>query len=288
MSFHLYRKVTMQTRSKWRRLPEIFYTEASQPDFQVAYGTKPMHVIKVRIPKETGPYPTLLVIHGGAWKAAYNFKQMEHICAEFSKFGIATCNIEFSRVGHANGGWPGTFIDLVHAVNKIDELATSWNLDTNNVVLLGHSSGGHLAFWLAALNKQLSNPELSNLKLSMKFSAVVSLAGILDLKEAWEKNISRNDITKLLKGALNELPEVYETTSPSALLPLAVKQVLIHGTRDKLIPYYLSESYYAKAVAMSENVSLLPIFGCGHFRLIDPTSKYWPTVRNAVLELFDR
>jgi acetyl esterase/lipase len=267
-------------------MPEVFYTPLPEADFQVKYGPKPMHAINIRIPEGKGPHPTLLVIHGGSWKSAYYFKQTEYICEDFTKIGIATCNIEYSRVGHVNGGWPGTFKDLVCAVNTINELANEWNLDTENIVLLGHSSGAHLAFWLAAVNK-LSSPELKDTKISMKFSAVVSLTGVLDLEDAWNNNILRKEIANLLNGTSNELPELYKVTSPAELFPLDCKQVLMHGTRDRLLPYYLSENYYNKAKSFSEDVSLFPIVGCAHFKMIDPTSKYWPEIRNIVSNLFN-
>jgi acetyl esterase/lipase len=273
-------------KSKWRRLPEIFYTPPPEADFQVNYGEKPMQTIYVRIPASSGPHPSLLVLHGGSWKSGYNYKQMEYVSESLRNLGFATFNIEYSRVGHAKGGWPYTFIDLINATNTIAGLASSLNLDTKKVGLLGHSSGGHLAFWLSAFNRQKIQ-EFKDYDLSLEFAAVISLAGILDLADAWKNNILRKEIGNLLDGIPDELSGLYKITSPAELLPIPTKQVLIYGSKDRLIPPFLSENYYKKVIDHGGNVTLVPINGCAHFRLIDPTSKYWSEISNTICNSFE-
>ena len=65
-------------------------------------------------------------------------------------YGIASWNVEYRRVGHAGGGWPGTFRDVSDATDFVLDLAATHPLDVfKRVVVIGHSSGGYFAAWLA-------------------------------------------------------------------------------------------------------------------------------------------
>ena len=63
-----------------------------------------------------------VVVHGGAWKAAYDLVHVEHLCVAFRDAGIATFNVEYRRVGDAGGGWPGSLEDVLRAVEYADGL----------------------------------------------------------------------------------------------------------------------------------------------------------------------
>jgi pimeloyl-ACP methyl ester carboxylesterase len=58
------------------------------------------------------------------------------------------------------------------------------------------------------------------------------------------------------------------------LLPISVPQTLLHGTADDIVPFELSQRF----VRASQNSQLVSLPGAGHFELIDPRSKEWPTV----------
>ena len=60
--------------------------------------------------------------------------------------------------------------------------------------------------------------------------------------------------------------------SPLAQLPLGVPQVLVHGTRDDVVPFEQSARY---AEASGGEAELIPLEGAGHFEPIDPQSPEW-------------
>ena len=274
---------TKKVVSKWRHLPNIFSIPVPKADYRVRYGPNVLNFMDIRIPKKPGPHPVLFVLHGGFWKAEYNLDHIGHLCSAFTKLGVATCNVEYRRVGHVGGGWPGTFQDLALALDKLGELGREHNFDPDRIVVLGHSSGGHLAFWLAGLHK-LESSELCRYNPSMRFSAAVSLAGILDLRDAWRLGVGTKVLGKLLGGTPEKFPGRYNMTSPAALLPLGIRQLLIHGKRDRVVPYTMSEHYYKLASSLGDDVTLLPL-PTGHFGLIDPYSKVWSSVVAWILPL---
>jgi pimeloyl-ACP methyl ester carboxylesterase len=62
-------------------------------------------------------------------------------------------------------------------------------------------------------------------------------------------------------------PEHFAGGSPLEVLPLGVRQILIHGTDDNSVPYAMSERYVEAAGGEAELVTLTR---AGHFELIDP------------------
>jgi hypothetical protein len=76
-------------------------------DRRITYGPRPQHFAELRFPRGHGPFPLLLMIHGGFWQSAYDLKHTGLLCADLTGRGIVTCNLEYRRIGDQGGGWPG-------------------------------------------------------------------------------------------------------------------------------------------------------------------------------------
>ncbi len=178
-------------------------------------------------------------------------------------------------MGDAGGGWPGTLQDVARAADYLAALATTCALDLTRVVAVGHSAGGQLALWLAARSRLPKNSKLTVSATPLPLAGVVSLAGASDLKHVWQLNLRQGAATEFLGGSPGKVPERYSTASPAALLPLGIPQVLIHGKRDDLVPFTISQEYAQKAALAGDRVRLIKLPGADHFVLIDPTSAAW-------------
>jgi acetyl esterase/lipase len=257
---------------------------APPADYRLAYGPGALHFGDLRLPAGTGPHPVLIAIHGGFWRNSYSMEYMGHLCAALADRGAATWNVEYRRVGDEGGAWPGTLLDVAQAADHLQQLAPSYNLDLRRVVALGHSAGGHLALWLAARPRiALSSPLYSPAPLPL--NAAVSLAGVIDLSRAWELNLSDGAVLELLGSTPTEQPERYAAAAPQALLPLGARQLIVHGSDDESVPLALSQSYYEAAHAAGDDARMLILPGAGHFEPVDPRSREWPLVAEAVIEL---
>ncbi len=95
--------------------------------------------------------------------------------------------------------------DVERGTEYLDELAKKYPLDLTRVVVIGHSAGGQLALWLAAQHK-------------MALRGAVSLAGVLDLRRAWELHLSNNVVEELLGGSPGQQAERYRQASPIELI----------------------------------------------------------------------
>ncbi len=265
----------------------ILTAPAPAADARLNYGPDLLHYGDLRLPAGPGPHPVVISLHGGFWRATYGLTYMGHLCAALTTAGVATWNVEYRRVGDPGGGWPGTFHDVARAADSLRELAPRYPLDLARVVTLGHSAGGHLALWLAGRRRIPSGDALYNPR-PLALCAAVALSGVADLREAWERHLSNGAARDLMGGSPLEAPQRYATASPAALLPLGVRQVLVHGTDDETVPYAIAEGYTAAARRRGDDATLLTLRGAGHFEPVDPRSQEWPSVLATVLTLLAR
>jgi acetyl esterase/lipase len=266
---------------------EILARPAPDDARRLAYGEDANQFGELRLPVGEGLWPLAICIHGGFWRARYDLAHLGHLCAALTAAGIATWSVEYRRVGHEGGGWPGTFLDVARAADFARDLARDYPLDLERVITLGHSAGGHLALWLAGRQRIIADSPIFRAE-PLSLRGAVALAGVVDLARAYELGLSTNATGALLGGAPDEVPERYAAASPFALLPLSVAQLLIHGTDDDSVPFELSERYVTTARTAGDPATLLPLPGAGHFELIDPLAAEWPVILSAVTALLER
>lgn len=263
---------------------EILALPPPSADARLRHGPDPSHVGDLRLPPGAGLHAVALVIHGGYWRAAYDLAYMGHACAALTAAGLATWNVEYRRIGQAGSGCPGTFRDVARAADYLRDLAPRHNLDLARVVAVGHSAGGHLALWLAGRARIPADDPLYDPS-PLPLHGVVALAGVADLRRAWELRLSDNIVETFLGGTPDTVAERYAVASPAALLPLGVPQILVHGTADESVPYAISRDYHAVALAGGDAATLVTLPSAGHFELVDPRMPEWVLVRQAVLSL---
>lgn len=240
------------------------------------------------LPMGPGPHPVVVLIHGGCWLAQLpGLELMDHLAGDLRARGFAVWNLEYRRLGDAGGGYPGTFLDTAAGIGHLRTFAAQYRLDLSRTVVVGHSAGGHLALWFAASRRL---PRASALSHSAPFPlrAVVTLAGINDLaafRDAGPGICGEPETVDRLIGT-RARHNAYADTSPTALLPLGIRQIVVAGTDDDIVPARFGRDYAARAKTLGDDVRFVPIAGAGHFDLIDPTSAAWsqvaPLIRSAV------
>jgi acetyl esterase/lipase len=240
----------------------------------------------LRIPPGVPRPPLVIVIHGGCWRAENDLRHASHLSAALRDVGIATWTIEYRRVGNPGGGWPGTFEDIVAAVNHVQTLAPNYGLAVDRVTVLGHSAGAQLALWLAAYAGS-SEEKFGIPTINMTIASVVALAPITDLR-AFSEGVEycNRAVVPYLGGTPEVVPERFAFASPLESPIASVPIYLVHGERDPHVPPSQSSTYRNAAAASGRPVTLEMIANAGHFDLVAPSSLAWPqvlgTIRSAV------
>jgi acetyl esterase/lipase len=260
---------------------DILATPHAAPGERIAYGADPLQFGELWLPKGRGPHPLIVMIHGGCWRADLPGLELQYPLTEgLVAHGWAVWNIEYRRIGHPGGTYPGTFQDVAQAVDAVRGFAKARNLDLGHLVFMGHSAGGHLAAWAAARGRLPAASVLWS-KAPLLPNTVVTLAGINDLEAYHDKGPDacggpitvENLVDVKARGA-----EAYADTSPVKLLPTERGQMVISGELDPIVPPKFGEAYGSAAIKSGDPVQVMTIPGAGHFELIDPRSEAWTTL----------
>ena len=204
-----------------------------------------------------------VMIHGGFWRAKYDLSHASHLCAALAKEGLNVANVEYRRVGNG-GGWAMSFDDVRAAI-----AAAAEPLGFEPVVI-GHSAGGHLALRFA--------------ENAAGIKGVVALAPVADLCLAYDLHLSNDAVVEFIGATPQEKPHAYAAADP-AHHPSRLPRILIHGVGDDVVPISLSKAFLMARGGDSGKVELVALDGASHMDVIDPTSRAWPAVRDAVLRL---
>ena len=238
---------------------------------RIPYGGGPNQFGELRVPSSPGPFPVVMHIHGDFWRGEYDFTLGNPVCEEIVSRGVATWNLEYRRIGNPGGGWPGTFQDIRNGYRFISQIASKYNLDPNRLLVMGHSAGAQLALCLAAHETSLKR--------------VISLAGVVDMQQAWDMDLGNNAVGEFLGGTPKEVSEHYREADPMQL-SIKATQWLIHGASDDVVPSSLSRNYAEQKRSRGEDAHYLEIASAGHLDLIDPHSAAWPKIESTVMHLF--
>jgi acetyl esterase/lipase len=214
--------------------------------------------------------PVLCLLHGGFWRIPYGREQMTPIANDLAYRGFAVWNMEYRRLGTPANIWPGIVSDVTMGIEYLSSfIMNGIDINPKNVTVIGHSAGGHLAL-LSAASIRKNNRIESN---QIQIKSVVGQAPLVDLIRAFDLGVGGNSIAELLGGIPMDYPERYQESSPMALLPLGVPQLLLHGTADNEVPIEMTRAY-AKAAGLSGDlVEFVELAGIGHMEYLDPQSK---------------
>ena len=262
--------------------PDLTDRQHPKPDATISYGSDDLQVGDLWLPADARHAPVVLMIHGGCWTTSIADRRlMDWVADDLRQHGIAVWNIDYRGVDRAGGGYPGTFADVAKAADALPAIALKYGLDARRMVAVGHSAGGHLALWLAG---RRALPAASPLRTAdpLRLDSVISLGGLPDLEAtaASPDNGCGTQVVGQLVGT--DRADPYADTSVPRLFPLRVRQYLVNGREDHIIPYRLATDYVAKARKAGDPVELHTIANTGHVELITPETPAWAETKRLI------
>ncbi|MFU1982856.1 alpha/beta hydrolase family protein [Bordetella hinzii] len=252
-------------------------TASMQGAKRIYYGKGLDHYGDLRLPAGKGPFPLAIVVHGGSWSAVVNSDYTAPIAQMLAAAGIASWNVEYSRLG-SGGEWPESFRSVAAAADFVNVLAKTYPIDPGRVISIGHSSGGHYALWLAGRGNL---PPASPLRTAspLKLKGVISLDGTPDLRAFAALPRGRSVIPQLL-GADKEAQweQRYAEASPVELLPLNTPQYFLTQESDRLASLL---GYIDQARKAGDDVAFDIACPPSHFMSADTRE---PVIADAILK----
>lgn len=230
--------------------------------FTIRYGASDQQYVDclpARGRPGVAPHGTVLLVHGGYWRAQFDAGLMEPLAVEFQRRGWQVGNVEYRRHGNG-GGWPVTIEDIRSAIHAVTE--SPWcTAVPGPVVGVGHSVGGQLAL-LAAQG----------------LDAVVALAPVTDTARTFHERLGEDAAAQFFGAGPEELPEQYADSSPISRPPLGVPALVVHGTNDARVPISHSHDFVRAARTEGGCVSLLEPADLDHLAAISPAAGHWDAV----------
>lgn len=254
-----------------RRLPK--------PTIGTEFGIGETDLMDLWIPDGEGPFPVVLMIHGGCWQKSIADRSLMNYAAEsLRRDGMAVVNIEYRGVDEAGGGYPGTFTDVARAAAFMPRFADEMDLDMTRVAGFGHSAGGHLVTWLAGIHNLPEDSEIARALADiepLKMVGVINSGGLADLDMSEPVTLSSclSDIKDKLTGPVTAArPDPLADTSSDRLLPSGTTIYSVNGARDRIAPASLGEAFTQKAKSAGDSAQSFTIADEGHVELIAPGS----------------
>jgi len=273
---------------------ELLHQPTAPASDRITYGDKELQFVEVRLPKQpSASIPVVVLVHGGCWsqkleglpEPVVSYELLRPMAQALADAGIATWSIEYRRLGSpGGGGWPETYVDLGKAADKLREAAPKYHFDLNRAIVMGHSSGGQLALWLAARPKLPAKRMLYTAN-PLKFHGVLVIDGPADLEsvQPMERQMCGGSVvTDFMGGPPDKVLERYREGAAAAWVPLGVRQEFIIRAGADQRWKSLVEPYIRDAQKGGDQVALQTQEGRSHFDAINPQSTSWPAVLRTV------
>ncbi|MBP3955572.1 alpha/beta hydrolase [Gemmata sp. G18] len=240
--------------------------------------------LNIAKPKGNGPFPAVLLIHGGGFRAGTREGYNTQII-RLAEHGYVAATVSYRLAPKYQ--FPAAIHDTKAAVRWLRANAKTHHIDPDRIGVTGGSAGGHLAQFLAVtagvkeFEGDGGNPDQSS-----AVKCVVNVYGPSDFTKSYGKSVDAADVLPLfLGGNLEKAKPAHIRASPLYwVTPNAAPTLCIHGTEDKYVACEQAEWIVDKLKAASVEAELLKLEGAGHgFK-----GKDAETAEKAMIAFFDK
>ncbi|HEY0489595.1 MAG TPA: alpha/beta hydrolase [Telluria sp.] len=258
------------------------------PTARIAYGSAPSQFAELFRPAGAGPFPVVVLVHGGCWTIKFGgIRQMRNVAGALAAEGIAVWNVEYRRSDEEGGGYPGTYQDMNAALDKLGAEAGKYQLDTSRIVAMGHSAGGQLVQWIAGRSRVPASSPLFHPN-PLPVREIISLGGLADLRN--EKDLIKascgRETAELAGTPSASRPDVFVDTNAAELMPNGSHTLLVTGELDTISPPRVAFEYAERARKAGDQAEVLILPGASHYDEVAATSPAWrlllPSIRAAL------
>jgi len=200
---------------KWH--PDIEYSKAGDESLR----------LDASIPEGTGPFPIVILIHGGGWGSGDKAADFGALSKPLANAGIASFSINYRLA--PKHPWPACLEDVQSALRWVRANAATYNADPKRIALLGYSAGGQLAA-LAAIRAD----ESTRVQAVVGFAPAVEL--VADMKRRGEVGVAMRNLLGLPDKLDDDALAKIATLSPAEEIKSGLPPFfIVQGTADKSV-----------------------------------------------------
>jgi acetyl esterase len=232
--------------------------------FSPAHGLKLDAYIPAVQGSGTGPFPAVIIAHGGGWEAGDKVTYVTPLFEPLAKAGFAWFSIDYRLTPDVLH--PAQLDDLRDAIRFVRSNASRFNIDPNRIALLGESASGQMVMQVAAESANGPNAP-SGRDSGLSIAAVVSFYGVYDFEPMVAESPSppRSLLWRLFRLPTLDAPAraALRAHSPIHHVRHGMPPVLlIHGTNERLWTQGQSMSRVLKDRGIPHE--LIPLEGAPH------------------------
>lgn len=204
-------------------------------------------------PQGAGPFPTVLVVHGGGWITGKR-EEMSRISRRLAEQGFVAVEIDYRLAPEFV--FPSPLQDLQQAMRWIHANAAHYAMDDQRIGAWGYSAGAELVSLLGTLS-----PGDPNFAEGTRVRAVVSGGTPADLRFAGDSTLVR----KYIGHKIDDEPQLYRQASPVAFVSSDDPPMfLYHGGLDWVVGDVNARRMKDELDRVGVPAELLLVHGMGH------------------------
>jgi len=196
------------------------------------------------------PLPLVVFIHGGGWRNGDKRSGLHRVAAFVESGEFVGASIGYRLSGEAI--WPAQIHDCKAAIRWLRAHADEFGFDPDRIAVMGSSAGGHLVAMLGTSGdvKKLEGDLGKHQDVSSRVNCVIDEFGptnfltMNDFPGKMDHLAKDSPESKLLGRQITEVPELVREASPITHVTKDDPPILIlHGTKDPLVPYQQSVTF---------------------------------------------
>jgi len=212
------------------------------------------------VPEGAGPFPGMLVVHGGAWHMGTR-TQFAMTAMELARHGYTTASISYRLAPQHK--FPAQIHDCQAAVRWLRQHAGEFKINPARIGGYGYSAGGQLVALLGALDDDdLREAGVPTDAPSSRLQAILAGAAPCDFRVLLPES---RRLAYWLGGTPASHPETYRNASPAHFVTADDPPMFFfHGGQDDLVPIDSPRRMVQRLVAVGVTAEMFTLPSSGH------------------------
>ncbi len=248
--------------------PSAVQTTATQPgspdllDIEIDRGIKvtggiPMDVLR---PSELGPWPTIVLFHGGGWFSGQK-EDIEPLARLIAASGAVVFNAGYEVLLN-DVFFPETFEQTACAVVAASALAGQYGGIERRLTVVGYSAGAHLGALAAFSSGRFSD--------SCGGEEPPEISGFVGISGPYDSDVFLQLLLNFGSSRADD-PDLWAVGNPYTYLPERpdIDVLLLHGERDIVVAPAMSTWFSDALITNGNPVELIIDPDLDHFSIVD-------------------